>query len=89
MNADQIIEDAVREHNRTAPGIIIQRCQLGSLTLYFLYLQDINVWDSKQCSLFLNLKQKLGEERICPFIGLNEINGENKIGIFIAVRSEL
>lgn len=89
MNADQIIEEAVREHNRTAPDIIIRRNRIGSLTLYFLYLRDFNVWDSKECRMFLYLKQKLGEERIYPFIGLDKINGKNNIGIFIDVNSEL
>ena len=89
MNADQIIEDAVREHNRTAPDIIIRKIRIDSLTLYFLYLQDFNVWDSKECRLFLYLKQKLGEKKIYPFIALDKINGEDKIGIYIDVHSVL
>lgn len=89
MNADQIIEDAVREHNRAYPDIIIRRNRIDTLTLYFLYLRDFNVWDSKECRLFLYLKEELGKERIYPFIGLNKIDGEDKIGIFIDVLSEL
>lgn len=89
MNADQIIEDAVKEHNKTNPDIIIRRIRIDTLTLYFLYLKDFNIWDSKECRLFLYLKEKLGKKRIDPFIGLNKIDGEDKIGIFIDVNSEL
>lgn len=89
MNADKFIEDAVKDHNETNPDIVIRKIKIDTLTLYFLYLQEYNVWGAKECRLFLFLKEKLNQERIDPFIGLDKIYGEDKIGIFIDVNSEL
>lgn len=89
MNVDQIINDAVREHNRTNPDLIIGRLRIDTLTFYFLYCADGNIWNKNECRLFLYLYDKLSQVRIYPFIALNKINGEDKIGIFIDVNSEL
>ena len=83
MNVDELIEDAVMVYNETNPDIIIRRNHFESVTFYFLYLDDSNVWDSEECQFFLNLKGKLSEARIYPYIGLHKVFGEEKIGICI------
>lgn len=89
MNIDKLMNDAVRVHNLTNPDIIIRKSQCDTLSWYFLYCKDSNIWDAEECCLFLYLKQKLSDERICPFICLRKVDGENKIGIFIDVNTEL
>lgn len=89
MNVDQIINDAVRGHNRTNPDFIIRRSRIDNLTFYFLYCGESNIWNSNECRLFLYLYDKLSQDRIYPFIALNKINGEDKIGIFIDANKKL
>lgn len=83
MNVDKLLNDAVRLHNLTNPDIIIRKTQCDSLTFYFLYCQDGNIWYSEECKLFLYLYDKLSQDRIYPFIALSKICGEDKIGIYI------
>ena len=89
MNADLIIEDAVKAHNRINPDIIIRRNRIGAISWYFLFCEDSNIWGTDECRLFMYLCGKLSLDRIYPFICLLKIDGEDKIGIFIAVNSEL
>ena len=89
MNVDKLLNDAVKVHNLTNPDIIIRKSQCDTLSLYFLYCKDSNIWEAEECRLFMFLDEKLSQERIYPFIGLNKIDGEDKIGIFIDVNSEL
>ena len=89
MNVDKIITDAVRERNRTNPDFIIRRSRIDTLTFYFLYCADGNIWSKNECRLFLYLYDKLSQDRIYPFIALNKINGEDKIGIFIDANKKL
>lgn len=83
MNVDKLLNDAVRLHNLTNPDIIIRKTHCDSLTFYFLYCQDGNIWYSEECKLFLYLYDKLSQDRIYPFIALSKICGEDKIGIYI------
>lgn len=89
MNIDKLLNDAVKVHNLTNPDIIIRKSQIDSLTVYFLYCKDDNIWDAEACRLFMFLDKKLSQERIYPFICLKKVDGEDKIGIFIGVISEL
>lgn len=83
MNVVKLLNDAVRVHNLTNPDIIIHKTLCDTLTFYFLYCKDSNIWDSEECRLFLYLYDKLSQDRIYPFIALQKIDGEDKIGIFI------
>lgn len=83
MNVEKLLSDAVRVHNLTSPDFIIRKTQCDTLTFYFLFCQNGNIWNSDECRLFLYLYDKLSEDRIYPFIALREIDGEDKIGIFI------
>lgn len=83
MNVDKLLNDAVRLHNLTNPDFIIHKTLCDSLTFYFLFCKDGNIWNSDECTLFLYLYDKLSQDRIYPFIALQKINGEDKIGIFI------
>lgn len=89
MNIDKLLNDAVMGHNLTNPDIIIRKSQCDALTWYFLYCKDSNIWDTEECRLFMFLDEKLSQERIYPFICLRKVDGEDKIGIFIDVNSEL
>lgn len=89
MNVEKIIHDAISYHNLSNPDIIIHKTKIDNLAFYFLYCQDGNVWYSEECRLFLYLYDKLSQERIYPFICLQKVDGEDKIGIFIDVNSEL
>ena len=89
MNIGKLLNDAVRIHNLTNPDIIIRKSQCGPLSWYFLYCKDSNIWEEEKCKLFMFLVEKLSLERIYPFICLHKVNGEDKIGIFIVVNSEL
>ena len=83
MNVAKLLNDVVRVHNLTNPDIIISKTQCDTLTFYFLYCEDGNIWNSAECRLFLYLYNELSQDRIYPFIALQKINGEDKIGIFI------
>lgn len=83
MDIEKIISDAVREHNLTNPGFIIRKIQSGDFEWYFLYSEDGNIWYSEELRLFLYLYRKLSQDRVYPFICVWEINGEDRIGIFI------
>lgn len=83
MNVDKLLNDAVRLHNLTNPDIIIHKTQCDTLTFYFLYCEEGNIWNSEECRLFLYLYDKLSQDRIYPFIALKKICGVDKIGIFI------
>lgn len=89
MNVDNLIADTVWAHNLTNPDIIINKSQCDTLTWYFLYCKDSNIWDTGECRLFMFLEEKLSQEHIYPFICLWKIDGEDKIGIFIEVDSGL
>lgn len=89
MNIDKLLNDAVKVHNLAFPEIIIRKFLFGSLSYYFLYCKDSNIWDAVECRLFMFLDEKLSQERIYPFICLRKIDGKDKIGIFIGVISEL
>ena len=89
MNIDKLLNDAVKVHNLTNPDIIIRKSQCDTLSWYFLYCKDSNIWDADECRLFMFLDEKLSKERIYPFICLRKVDGEDKIGIFIDVNSEL
>lgn len=89
MNVDQLINDAVRVHNLTNPEFIIRKSQLESCVMYYLYSKDFNQWDEDECRLFLYLKGKLSQERIYPFICLQDIDGVVKLCIHIGVMSEV
>lgn len=83
MNVNKLLNYAVRVHNLTNPDFIIQKTQIDALTFYFLYCEDGNIWNSDECRLFLYLYDKLSQDSIYPFIALQKIDGEDKIGIFI------
>ena len=89
MNVDKLLNDAVKVHNLTKPDIIIRKSQCGALLWYFLYCKDRNIWDAEECRLFMFLDEKLSLELIYPCICLRKVDGEDKIGIFIEVNSEL
>ena len=89
MNIDKLLNDAVMGHNLTNPDIIIRKSQCDALIWYFLYCKDSNIWDTEECRLYMYLFEKLSQERIFPFICLRKIDGEDKIGIFIDVNTEL
>lgn len=89
MNIDKLLNDAVKVHNLTNPGIIIRKSQCDTLSWYFLYCKDSNIWDTEECRLYMYLFEKLSQERIFPFICLRKVDGEDKIGIFIDVNTEL
>ena len=89
MNIEKLIYDVVRVHNLTNPDFIIRKSQCDALTWYFLYCKDSNIWDMEECRLYMYLSEKLSQERIYPFICLRKVDGEDKIGIFIDVNSEL
>lgn len=83
MNVEKLISDAVKGHNLTNPDFIIQKTLCDTLTFYFLFCKDGNIWNSDECRLFLYLYDKLSQDGIYPFICLRKIAGEDKIGIFI------
>lgn len=89
MNIDKLLNDAVMGRNLTRPDIIIRKSQCDALTWYFLYCKDSNIWDPKECRLYLYLYDKLSQERIFPFICLRKVDGVDRIGIFIDVNTEL
>lgn len=89
MNIDKLLNDAVKVHNLTNPDIIIRKSQCDTLSWYFLYCKDSNIWDTEECRLYMYLFEKLSQERIFPFICLRKVDGEDKIGIFIDVNTEL
>lgn len=89
MNIDKLLNDAVRVHNLAFPDIIIRKSQCDSLSCYFLYCKNSNIWDAVGCRLFMFLDEKLSQERIYPFICLRKVDGEDRIGIFIGFNSEL
>lgn len=83
MNVEKLLYDAVRGHNLANPAFIIHKIQCDSLTFYFLYCEDGNVWYSDECRLFLYLYDKLSQDRIYPYIAIKKICGEDKLGIFV------
>lgn len=89
MNVEKLLNDAVRFHNLTNPDFVIQKSQLESVVMCYLYSKNFNQWDEDECRLFLYLKEKLSQERIYPFICLQNIDGEDKICIHLGVISEL
>lgn len=89
MNIDKLLNDAVKVHNLTNPDIIIRKSQCGTLSWYFLYCKDSNIWDAEECRLFMFLDEKLSQEQVYPSICLRKVDGEDKIGIFIGVNSEI
>lgn len=89
MNIEKIISDAVKGHNLVNPDFIIRKAQFDVFTLYFLYCEVGNIWYSEQCELFLYLYNKLSQVRVYPYICIKKINGEDRLGIFIDVHSEL
>ena len=89
MNIDKLLNDAVKVHNLTNPDIIIRKSKCDTLSWYFLYCKESNIWGAEECRLFMFLDEKLSQERIYPFICLRKVNGKDKIGIFIGVISEL
>ena len=89
MNIDKLLNDAVKVHNLTNPDIIIRKSQCGCLSWCFLYCKDSNIWDAEECRLFMFLDEKLSQERIYPVICLRKVDGEDRIGIFIVINSEL
>lgn len=89
MNIDKLLNDAVIGHNLTSPEIIIRKSQCDTLSWYFLYCKDSNVWGMKECILYKYLFEKLSVKRIFPFICLRKVDGVDRIGIFIDVNTEL
>ena len=89
MNIEKLIYDVVEVHNRRHQEIIIRKSQCDSISLYFLYCRDSNIWDAEECRFFLSLYETLSKDMVYPFIDLMEINGEYKIGILFDVNSEL
>lgn len=89
MKIDKLLYDAVKVHNLTNPDIIIRKSQCDTHSCYFLYCKHSNIWGAEECRLFMFLDEKLSQERIYPFICLRKVDGKDKIGIFIGVKSEL
>ncbi len=89
MNIEKLLNDAVMGYNLTNPDIIIRISQCDTLTWYFLYRKDSNIWDMNECRLYIYLFEKLSQERIFPFICLRKVDGVDRIGIFIDVNTEL
>lgn len=89
MKIDKLLYDAVKVHNLTNPVIIIRKSKYDTLSWYFLYCKESNIWGAEECRLFMFLDEKLSQERIYPCISLRKVDGKDKIGIFIDVNSEL
>lgn len=89
MSYDKLIEDAIKEHNKTNPDLILRKKQVNTLSLYLIYCEKYNIWDSDECRLFLYLEEKLSETLISPFIALVNIDGKDRICIIVDVHSEL
>lgn len=87
MNLDEFLNNAVKLHNFTAQDMVIWSSQYDDITLYFLYCKDSNFWGVDECKLFLYLYDKLSQERIYPIICSWFVNGMDKIGIYIVVKS--